>query len=113
MKIEMKMPSPGESITEVEIARWLVSDGDYVERDQLICEIDSDKATLELNAAESGAIKIVAGEGAVIAVGDLVCTIDTAVAPSPKSQAPSSKSQTPSPKFQAPSPKPQPTSPPS
>jgi len=79
MVVEMKMPSPGESITEVEIAQWLVADGDYVERDQLICEIDSDKATLELNAEESGAIKIVAKEGATIAVGDMVCTIDTKV----------------------------------
>ena len=53
----MKMPSPGESITEVEIANWMVADGNYVERDQLICEIDSDKATLELNAEESGKIR--------------------------------------------------------
>jgi len=79
MVVEMKMPSPGESITEVEIAQWLVADGDYVERDQLICEIDSDKATLELNAEESGAIKIIAKEGETIAVGDMVCTIDTKV----------------------------------
>ncbi len=103
MKIEMKMPSPGESITEVEIARWLVSDGDYVERDQLICEIDSDKATLELNAAESGAIKIVAGEGTTIAVGDLVCTIDTAVTSgkSPASAEATAGRQVPSPKSPA------------
>lgn len=79
MIVEMKMPSPGESITEVEIARWLVADGDYVERDQLICEIDSDKATLEFNAEESGAIKIIAKEGETIAIGDMVCTIDTKV----------------------------------
>ena len=79
MVIEMKMPSPGETITEVEIAQWLVADGDYVERDQLICEIDSDKATLELNAEESGTIKIIAKEGQTIAIGDLVCTIDTNV----------------------------------
>ena len=77
MVVEMKMPSPGESITEVEIAQWLVADGDYVERDQLICEIDSDKATLELNAEESGAIKIIAKEGETISIGDMVCTIDT------------------------------------
>ncbi len=89
MVVEMKMPSPGESITEVEIARWLVADGDYVERDQLICEIDSDKATLEFNAEESGAVKIIAKEGETIAIGDMVCTIDTTVAhpPPPRAEA--------------------------
>ena len=77
MILEMKMPSPGESITEVEIAQWVVEDGEYVERDQLICEIDSEKATLELTAEESGAITIKAQEGDTVAVGDVVCTIDT------------------------------------
>jgi len=71
------MPSPGESIREVEIAQWLVEDGEYVMRDQLICEIDSEKATLELTAEEAGAISIKAKEGDTIAVGDIVCTIDT------------------------------------
>ena len=56
--IEIKVPSPGESITEVEIANWLVESGDYVEKDQEICEIDSDKATLTINAEESGEINI-------------------------------------------------------
>ncbi len=72
----MKVPSPGESITEVEIATWLVEDGDYVEKDQPIAEIDSDKATLELPAEESGIITLKAEEGDAIAVGAVVCLID-------------------------------------
>jgi 2-oxoglutarate dehydrogenase E2 component (dihydrolipoamide succinyltransferase) len=77
MLLEMRVPSPGESISEVEIAEWLVEDGDYVEKDQAIAEIDSDKATLELPAEESGTIKIVVGDGETVAVGDVVCIIDT------------------------------------
>ncbi len=77
MLLEMKVPSPGESISEVEIAEWLVEDGDYVEKDQSIAEIDSDKATLELPAEESGTIKIIVGDGETVAVGDVVCIIDT------------------------------------
>ena len=73
----MLVPSPGESISEVEIAEWLVEDGDYVEKDQAIAEIDSDKATLELPAEQSGKIKIVVAEGETVAVGDVVCLIDT------------------------------------
>ncbi len=73
----MKVPSPGESITEVEIAQWLVEDGDYVERDQAIAEIDSDKATLELPAEQSGIITLKAEEGDEVAVGEVVCLIDT------------------------------------
>ncbi len=75
--IEMKVPSPGESISEVEIANWLVSDGDYVEKDQTVAEVDSDKATLELPAEASGTITLKAEEGDVVAVGDVVCLIDT------------------------------------
>lgn len=78
--LEMKVPSPGESITEVEIATWLVKDGDYVEKDQPIAEVDSDKATLELPAEESGVITLKAEEGEVVEVGQVVCLIDTAVA---------------------------------
>jgi 2-oxoglutarate dehydrogenase E2 component (dihydrolipoamide succinyltransferase) len=77
MILEMKVPSPGESITEVEIAEWLVSDGDYVEKDQAIAEVDSDKATLELPAEESGIITLKAEEGDAVAVGAVVCLIDT------------------------------------
>lgn len=75
--LEMKVPSPGESITEVEIATWLVKDGDYVEKDQPIAEVDSDKATLELPAEESGIITLKAEEGEVVEVGQVVCLIDT------------------------------------
>jgi 2-oxoglutarate dehydrogenase E2 component (dihydrolipoamide succinyltransferase) len=74
--LEMKVPSPGESITEVEIATWLVKDGDYVEKDQPIAEVDSDKATLELPAEESGIITLKAEEGDVVQVGQVVCLID-------------------------------------
>jgi 2-oxoglutarate dehydrogenase E2 component (dihydrolipoamide succinyltransferase) len=76
MILEMKVPSPGESITEVEIASWLVEDGDYVEKDQAIAEVDSDKATLELPAEESGIITFKAEEGDAVAVGAVVCLID-------------------------------------
>lgn len=76
----MKVPSPGESITEVEIATWLVKDGDYVEKDQAIAEVDSDKATLELPAEASGIITLKAEEGDAVAVGQVVCLIDTGAA---------------------------------
>lgn len=76
MILEMKVPSPGESISEVEIAAWLVEDGDYVEKDQAIAEVDSDKATLELPAEESGIITLKAEEGDTVAVGAVVCLID-------------------------------------
>ena len=75
--IEVKVPSPGESITEVEIANWLVKSGDYVEKDQEICEIDSDKATLTINAEESGEIDIVVNEGEMVPVNSIICKIDS------------------------------------
>ena len=78
MILEMKVPSPGESIKEVEIATWLVENGDYVEKDQAIAEVDSDKATLELPAEASGIITLKAEEGDTVAVGAVVCLIDTA-----------------------------------
>lgn len=77
MSLEMKIPSPGESITEVEIAQWLVESGDYVETDQIIAEIDSDKATLELPAEAAGIITLIAEDGDAVQVGQVVCTIDT------------------------------------
>ena len=77
MILEMKVPSPGESISEVEIAQWLVEDGDYVEKDQTIAEVDSDKATLDLPAEESGVITLKAEEGDAVLVGQVVCLIDT------------------------------------
>mgnify|MGYP005852820787 CR=1 FL=1 len=87
MILEMKVPSPGESIKEVEIATWLVKDGDYVEKDQAIAEVDSDKATLELPAEASGIITLKAEEGDAVAVGAVVCLIDTGAA-KPESGAP-------------------------
>ena len=87
MILEMKVPSPGESIKEVEIATWLVQDGDYVEKDQAIAEVDSDKATLELPAEASGIITLKAEEGDAVAVGAVVCLIDTAAA-KPEGSAP-------------------------
>ena len=85
MILEMKVPSPGESISEVEIAQWLVEDGDYVEKDQTIAEVDSDKATLDLPAEESGVITLKAQEGDAVLVGQVVCLIDTK-ASKPKKQ---------------------------
>ena len=81
MKVEIKVPSPGESITEVQIARWIKKDGDYVERDEEIAEIDSDKATLSLVAEADGVLKTLVGEGENIAVGSIVCIIDTDAKP--------------------------------
>ena len=84
MVLEMQIPSPGESISEVEIAEWLVADGEYVEKDQIIAEIDSDKATLELPAEQSGVITLKADEGDVVQVGQVVCHIDTSAEGSSK-----------------------------
>lgn len=94
--LEMKVPSPGESISEVEIAQWLVSDGDYVEKDQAIAEVDSDKATLELPAEQSGIITLKAQEGDTVKVGQVVCHIDTsAKRPAGKTQPASAKEEVP------------------
>jgi 2-oxoglutarate dehydrogenase E2 component (dihydrolipoamide succinyltransferase) len=106
MILEMKVPSPGESITEVEIATWLVKDGDYVEKDQAIAEVDSDKATLELPAEASGIITLKAEEGDAVAVGAVVCLIDTSAA-KPEGSAPESAPAAPvaeAPKTVAPAP---------
>jgi len=89
--LEMKVPSPGESISEVEIASWLVADGDYVEKDQAIAEVDSDKATLELPAEESGIITLKAAEGDTVKVGQVVCLIDTSAERPAGSAAPAEK----------------------
>lgn len=94
MILEMKVPSPGESIKEVEIATWLVKDGDYVEKDQAIAEVDSDKATLELPAEASGVITLKAEEGDAVAVGAVVCLIDTGAA-KPSGSAPAAEAETP------------------
>ncbi|WP_281231092.1 2-oxoglutarate dehydrogenase complex dihydrolipoyllysine-residue succinyltransferase [Flavobacterium gelatinilyticum] len=111
MILEMKVPSPGESIKEVEIATWLVKDGDYVEKDQAIAEVDSDKATLELPAEMSGVITLKAEEGDTVAVGAVVCLIDTdaakpagsaaPAAEAPKAEAPKAEVKTEAPKAEA------------
>jgi len=115
MILEMKVPSPGESIKEVEIATWLVQDGDYVEKDQAIAEVDSDKATLELPAEASGIITLKAAEGDAVAVGAVVCLIDTSAAKpeggaAPKAEAVAEKPKAAeAPKAEAPKPAPAPT----
>jgi 2-oxoglutarate dehydrogenase E2 component (dihydrolipoamide succinyltransferase) len=103
MILEMKVPSPGESITEVEIAEWLVQDGDYVEKDQAIAEVDSDKATLELPAEVSGTITLKAEEGDAVAVGSVVCLIDT-TASKPEGNPDSNTQETPAHVVEPPSP---------
>ncbi|MEQ1733098.1 MAG: 2-oxoglutarate dehydrogenase complex dihydrolipoyllysine-residue succinyltransferase [Bacteroidia bacterium] len=80
--IDLKVPSPGESITEVVIAKWLVKNGDYVQKDQELAEVDSDKATLTLNAEHAGAVMLISAEGDTVKVGDVACKVDTdAIAP--------------------------------
>ena len=78
--LEIKVPTVGESINEVTLAKWLKKDGDLVQRDEMLCELESDKATFELNAEQAGKLKIVAAEKSVLKIGDLVCSIDTSVA---------------------------------
>ncbi|MBI1223140.1 MAG: 2-oxoglutarate dehydrogenase complex dihydrolipoyllysine-residue succinyltransferase [Bacteroidetes bacterium] len=87
MALEIKVPAVGESITEVTVSQWLKNDGDYVEMDEVICELESDKATFELNAEASGVLKTMAGEGDTIEVGAVICSIDTD-ASAPASTAP-------------------------
>ncbi len=95
MILEMKVPSPGESITEVEIAEWLVQEGDYVEKDQAIAEVDSDKATLELPAEASGTVTFKAEVGDAVEVGAVVCLIDTSAAKPEGGDAPKATASTP------------------
>ncbi len=97
MILDMKVPSPGESISEVEIATWLVSTGDYVEKDQAIAEVDSDKATLELPAEAAGVIEILVEPGTTVAVGQVVCRIDTSAAAPEGGSKPASASAAPNP----------------
>lgn len=77
MAIEVKIPALGESISEVVIAKWLKKDGDFVKMDEVLCELETDKATMELNAEQAGVLKIIAAEGATLAIGDVVCSLDT------------------------------------
>lgn len=110
--LEMKVPSPGESISEVEIATWLVSDGDYVEKDQAIAEVDSDKATLELPAEMAGVITLKVEEGDVVPVGDVCCHIDTdAERPAGQAAPAPAPAEAPAPAAAAPAPAPAPAAP--
>ena len=103
MIIEIKVPSPGESISEVEIATWLVQDGEYVEKDQEVAEVESDKATLPLIAEEAGKIKIMAEVGETVPVGEVACTIDTsAKSPGGKKKPAGEAAETPIPQEAAP-----------
>lgn len=95
--IELKVPSPGESITEVIIARWVRNTGDVVEKDEVLAEIDSDKATLTLNAEESGKIEVLAAEGDTVKVGQVVVKIDTSFKPEAKAEAPKAAASAPAP----------------
>ncbi|MEO8591474.1 MAG: 2-oxoglutarate dehydrogenase complex dihydrolipoyllysine-residue succinyltransferase [Flavobacteriales bacterium] len=97
--IDVKVPSPGESISEVRIAQWLVKDGDVVSKDQVLAEIDSDKATLELSAEVGGQIKILAAADQTVNVGDVVAKLDTSVAaPAKPASAPAPAAPSPEPR---------------
>ncbi|MDA9066774.1 2-oxoglutarate dehydrogenase complex dihydrolipoyllysine-residue succinyltransferase [Flavobacteriales bacterium] len=108
MMLEMKVPSPGESISEVEIAEWLVETGDWVEKDQAIAEVDSDKATLELPAEEAGIITLKAEEGDAVAVGAVVCLIDTKAKRPAGAEKPKAEAKVEEKKEEAPAPNPNP-----
>lgn len=91
--VELKVPSPGESITEVVIARWVKNTGDVVEKDEVLAEIDSDKATLTLNAEEAGKIEVLVAEGDTVKVGQVVVKIDTSVKPEAKAKVEAPKTE--------------------
>ncbi len=88
MSLEIKVPPVGESITEVTLASWIKKDGDVVQMDEVIAELESDKATFELTATEAGTLKTVAKEGDVLPIGAVVCTIEAGAAPAAKPAAP-------------------------
>lgn len=91
MAIEIKVPTVGESISEVTLVKWLKADGEWADRDEVIAELESEKATFEINAEKAGVIKQVAKEGDTLAIGDLVCTIDTEAAQPAAAAAPEKK----------------------
>ncbi len=96
MSLEIKVPPVGESITEVVLSRWVKNDGDFVEMDEIIAELESDKATFELTAEKAGTLKTVASEGDTLAIGAVVCSIEEGTGSS-KSEVQSSKSESPAP----------------
>ena len=77
MVAEIKVPSVGESITEVTLVKWIKKDGEWVDRDEVIAELESEKATFEINAEQAGLLKIIAAEGDTLKIGDIACSIDT------------------------------------
>src|ERR1700761_9674158 len=92
--IDIKVPTVGESISEVTLVKWLKKEGDYVNRDEVICELESEKATFELNAEQAGILHQVAQENAVLNIGDVACTIDeTAEKPAGAAPAPAAAPQ--------------------
>src|SRR5471030_261299 len=95
--IDIKVPTVGESISEVTLVKWVKKEGDYVNRDEVLCEMESEKATFELNAEQAGILHIVAAEGATLKIGDLACSIDeTAAKPEGAPQAaPATKTESP------------------
>lgn len=104
--IDIKVPTVGESISEVSLVKWLKKEGDYVNRDEVLCELESEKATFELNAEKAGILHIVAQEGATLAIGDIACSIDETAAkpegqPAPAEAKPAAK-QAEAPKTEAP-----------
>ncbi len=101
MALEIKVPAVGESINEVTVAQWLKHDGDYVEMDEVICELESDKATFELNAEAAGVLKTMAAEGDTIEVGAVICSIDTSASPSASAPAPKEEKKADAPVAQA------------
>lgn len=81
MALEIKVPPVGESITEVTLVKWLKKDGDWVNRDEMIAELESEKATFEINAEQAGKLKIIAPEGTTLKIGDVTCELDTTATP--------------------------------
>ena len=96
MSLEIKVPPVGESITEVVLSRWVKNDGDFVEMDEIIAELESDKATFELTAEQSGTLKVVASEGDTLEIGAVVCTIEEGgAAPAKEAKAEAPKAEAP------------------
>lgn len=104
MALEIKVPSVGESITEVTLVKWLKKDGDWVKRDEMLAELESEKATFEINAEQSGKLKIIAAENATLKIGDVVCELDTSAAEPEKTGAPAEEKTAEPVKAEAPKP---------
>jgi 2-oxoglutarate dehydrogenase E2 component (dihydrolipoamide succinyltransferase) len=94
MALEMRVPAVGESISEVTIGQWLKKDGDFVNKDEIICELESDKATFELNSEASGILRIAASEGSTLPIGGLICNIEEGAAPAATAPTAATKNET-------------------